>query len=190
MKYQDPLGLATEDTVRTGGARAEAGAAPTRKHRNTASIINLPALISIILCAILWLAAPFLAINILTLDNQPSALQLLMDDVTYIGSLVEDPAFWAAVGSLVGIIVCFLCVIAKKYTGSRVIAALTELPLLIALVHRFLWAADDPGTTLNLLSRSLGIGFWGIALLLLVVVLWGGNKAAVRSGSGSSESNV
>lgn len=131
----------------------------------SSSSINYLCLILLIGCAILWFTAPFIAINLLTLGDQPTALQLVMDDVTYIGELTETSAFWAAIVSIIGILICLISTLASSYTTTRIVAAITELPMLLAMFEMMVWADD-----LEELFEALGLGFWGVFILLLVVV--------------------
>lgn len=116
-------------------------------------------------CAILWLAAPFAAINILTLGNQPTALQIVTDDVIHIGDITESIPFWAAIVSICGIVICCVSTLADADGVTCVVAILSELPLLLVLFDMMGWA-DEAGEFLD----AMGIGFWGIFILLWIVV--------------------
>lgn len=133
---------------------------------------RLICIIALIISAVLWLTSPFIAINLLTLGDQPSALQFITDDITYIGELTESPAFWAAVFSAAGIIACFVCVIAKKGIASRAIAILAEIPMAWVMVCKLRWAEGD----MEYFWDSFGFGFWGIFLLFIVVIIFSGKK--------------
>lgn len=113
---------------------------------------------------ILWFAAPFLAVNLLTLGDQPTAFQLVCHDVTVIGELMETSAFWAALVSAIGIIMCFVGSLASEQKTTRIVAMVTEVPLLVSLLEMASWAYD-----LEEFFECFGIGFWGIAVLLLVI---------------------
>ena len=116
-------------------------------------------------CVILWLAVPFVAINLLTLGDQPTALELVLDDVRYFGELTETAAFWSAIISGVGILFCCLLTIVSEYTTARVVAAITEIFMIFAILEGTKWADDLQG-----LFEFLGVGFWGIFVMLLVIV--------------------
>lgn len=133
--------------------------------------INLICLAAIIICAILWFAAPFLAVNVLTLGNQPSGLQFIMGNTTYPGNLIGLTSFGAAIASLIGIILIFLCTLIKKDNASHIIAILMEIPMLVAFIDLLIWAADDPGDTFSMIIKAVGIGFWGIFALFFIVIL-------------------
>lgn len=133
--------------------------------------INLICLTAIIICAILWFAAPFLAVNVLTLGNQPSGLQFIMGNTTYPGNLVGLTSFGAAIASLIGIILIFLCTLIKKDNASHIIAILMEIPMLVAFIDLLIWAADDPGDTFSMIIKAVGIGFWGIFALFFIIIL-------------------
>lgn len=130
-------------------------------------------LVIILICAVLWLVAPFVAVNLLTVGDQPTALQFITDDILYIGDLADSAAFWAAIGSMIGIIVCFICTLAKKNTATRVMAIITEVPMAFSVVETLNWAGGDVEDVFEI----AGFGFWGILLLMLVVI--------VTSGAGS-----
>lgn len=142
-------------------------------------------LILIIVSAALWVTAPFVAINLLTIGEQPTALQLITDDVTYIGELSESPAFWAAVISLAGIVVCFICIVMGKLYATRIIAIITEIPLMWSLVDTIMWAKNE-GEKIYYIN---GFGFWGILLLLIVVIAFAKNNKleATTTSSDNSE---
>lgn len=135
------------------------------KERSAATIKPIP-LIALIVCAILWLAAPFMAVNLLTMGEQPTALQLVTDDVMMIGEIAETPAFWAAVISIIGIGVCLLFTITKKGIVVRVFSILTDIVLVIAVL-----AMSDFE-----LSDTIGLGYVGIFVLLLVACFTAGRK--------------
>lgn len=150
--------------------------APTPNHNDALASswsINGLCLILLVGCAILWLTAPFVAINLLTLGDQPTALQLVMDDVVYIGELTESTAFWAAIVSIIGIIICLISTLASSYTTTRIVAAITELPMLLAMFEMIAWADD-----LEELFEALGLGFWGVFILLLIVVFTSKSNAS------------
>lgn len=97
--------------------------------------------------------------------DQPTALQLVMDDVTYIGKLTESTAYWAAIASIIGIIICLISTIATANGITCFVSVLTELPLVLALYDMIKWADDAEE-----LFEALGIGFWGVFILLWIVV--------------------
>lgn len=134
------------------------------------SDINYICLVLLIVAAFLGLFAPFGAINYLTMGNQPTALQLIMDDVVYWGEITEAPAYWAAVVAMLGIVVCFIFTVAKRNQATRIVAILTELPLGFLIIQVFSWADD-----IEEIFDVLGIGFWGILLLLLFVACISGD---------------
>ena len=132
-------------------------------------------LIAVIICAFLWLAAPFMAVNRATLDAQPSALQLLINNVTLIGNIVETTAFWAALVSLFGIIICLVCMLAKQNTATRVLSIITSAIMLLILIASIAQAnIDNP-------IRIVGFGYILIFILLIVVSLTCSKKKVVVS---------
>lgn len=143
----------------------------------SSSSINYLCLIFLIGCVIMWCTAPFIAINLLTLGDQPTALQLVMDDVTYIGELTESTAYWAAIASIIGIIICLISTIATANGITRFVAVLTELPLVLALYDMIKWADDAEE-----LFEALGIGFWGVFILLWIVVFASKSDTSATAG--------
>ena len=152
----------------------------------SSSTIRIPSLVVIVICAILWFSAPFVAVNLATLGNQPSALQLITGDFLHIGDLSDLPAYWAAVFSIGGIIVCFICDIVKRFVISRIVAAVAEIPMIPVMVDAYLWADGDMEGPFN----RLGVGFLGIFLLFLVVIFTAGTNHNVRHDTSTSEPSV
>lgn len=140
--------------------------AHTPKARPATKIRPVP-LVALILCVILWLAAPFMAINLLTMGEPPTALQLLTsDDLMFIGEIAETPAFWAAVVSIISIALCLLFVVAKRRIAPRIFAILASLVLIIAV----LMMSDFE------LTETIGFGYVGIFILLMAVCFTAGKK--------------
>lgn len=139
---------------------------------------------ALFLCGVLWLFAPFVAINIITLDEQPSALQIIMDDVTYFGDRTGSPLFWITVISAAGILSSLFCLLIDKATALRIIAAITDILLLRAVVTTWLvdsWRkTEEIGEVIECLRRACGIGFWGIFTLLLFVALFARKETVVK----------
>lgn len=136
-------------------------------------------LVALILCIVLWLFAPFLAINRITLDEQPSALQVVIDDVTYFGERSSSSLFWATVVSLIGIFVGFLCVFIKRGVVLRITAIVTDVYLVYSVIVT--WGFDrwryteDMGVVAEYIIRACGFGYWGILFLLLIVAVFAKN---------------
>ena len=147
------------------------------KNTESSSSINYLCLLLLFWCVIMWSIAPFIAINYYTLGNQPTALQLVMDDVTYLGELTESTAYWAAIASIIGIIICLISTIATANGITRFVAVLTELPLVLALYDIANWADDAEE-----LFEALGIGFWSIFILLWIVVFVGKSDTSATAG--------
>lgn len=135
--------------------------------------INRVCLLLLFGCIILWFTAPFVAINILTLGDQPTALQLIKGDFLYLGELTETVAFWAAIISAVGLIICIIFAFKSAYRTVRTVAIVTELPLVLEMIEMLNWADDAQE-----LFEALGFGFWSILILLFVVICVSGNKKA------------
>ena len=156
---------------------------PTRTYYSTSpqpvARVKSLCLIAIIICAILWFAAPFLAINMVTLSSnsgQPTALQLATGGATAIGDISAE--ICAAVISIIGIVICFFCVLAKKNIATRVIAILTDITLAIVLIDVIsAWQGYAD------ITKVVGIGYIGIFVLLLVVIISSGKSHTVTDQS-------
>ena len=145
---------------------------PNRNNGKKAPKRKIFPMILLVVGLVLWFLAPFAAVNLLTLGDQPTALQIVTDDILYIGELTDTIAFWAAITSGLGLAVCFISVLAAANRAVRIVALLTELPLGWAIFEFTMW---DDGIEEWL--DAFGFGFWGIIILLLLV--------ACTSGSGT-----
>lgn len=130
-------------------------------------------------CAFLWFTAPFIAINILSIGDQPTAFQLVTGDVFVIGDVTQTTAFIAAVASIIGTIVCFISEATSSHNITRAIAIITEIPIGLALFDTLGWFdyVDDFSSVIDV----LGVGFWGIMILFLIVIFLSGNSAKNQS---------
>lgn len=131
--------------------------------------MNVASLIFAVIGLILWFVGPLMAVNIFTLGNQPSAFELLQDDVLHIGDLTESSAYMMALGSIIGLVICLICVFVKSNVGTRIFAALSLVPMLIGFFEVAEWVdeAED-------FLEFFGFGYWGIAVCLLVLLCLGG----------------
>lgn len=132
---------------------------------------NIISLSLTIVALLLWFFAPFMAINILTLENQPTALELLRDDVTYIGDLVKTDTYKIAIAAIIGICICMLGIILKSKIGTRIVAGLTLLPLLKGFLN-----AIQITDNFEDFCMFFGISYWGICVILIIVLILGGKS--------------
>lgn len=139
------------------------------KEAQAQNTINYVALGLTIVCTFLWIVAPFMAVNLWTWGDQPTALELLQGDVWYFGDLSTSLAFLAALTSIIGTAICFVCVLAKSKNATRIAAACTLLPLVGSFFYVARWVDD-----VDEFMGFFGIGYWGIAVCLLMLVFWGG----------------
>lgn len=119
-------------------------------------------LILLFLCTILWLFAPFVAINLLSFYNQPTAFQILSGQTIYLGSIIKSTGFWAAAFSLAAIGTGFITIQNPRRSMARIMGILNELVMGIVLIENFAWMKDG-------LHGYLGAGFWGIFAAFLVL---------------------
>lgn len=149
-------------------ARDAGTSAPASRYEGAAGSsksISFLCMTILIGCAVLWFVAPFIALNLLTFGNQPTAFEIVTGDVLIIGDLHDTTAFWAAAVSIVGIAICFVSEIASAHGITCFFATITEIPLVIAVLDMFDWVAD-----LKDLLDIFGVGFWGIQIMLFVVI--------------------
>lgn len=146
-----------------------------KKEAQSETTVNYVALGLTIVCIILWLVGPFMTVNLFTWGNQPTALELLQDEVLYLGNLSDSTAFQVALASIIGIAICFICVLAKSKNVTRIAAACTLLPLLKGFIDVAQWVDDAEE-----FMEFFGIGYWGIAVCLIVLLFLGG-QAQKRS---------
>jgi len=140
-----------------------------KKEVQAQSTVNYVALGVTIVCIILWLVGPFMTVNLFTWGDQPTALELMQDEVLYLGDLSESTAFQVALASIIGIAICFICVLAKSKNVTRIAAACTLLPLLKGFIDVGQWVDDAEE-----FMEFFGIGYWGIAVCLVVLLFLGG----------------
>lgn len=140
-----------------------------KKETQAQSTVNYVALGLTIVCIILWLVGPFMTVNLFTWGDQPTALELMQDEVLYLGDLSDSTAFQVALASIIGIAICFICVLAKSKNVTRIAAACTLFPLLKGFIDVAQWVDDAEE-----FMEFFGIGFWGIAVCLIVLLFLGG----------------
>ena len=131
--------------------------------------IHFISLALLVVCLALWALPPFMAVNYDTLAAQPTALELLLDDVDYVGELTDALAYWLSIGAVGGLVLCLACVLLKSRIVTRVLAVAALAPLVIAIVNVANWAAD-----VGEFFEFFGIAFWGILVALLAVAVLGG----------------
>ena len=132
-------------------------------------MINFISLALIIACLALWVLVPFMAVNYSTLADQPTALELLLDDVDYVGELTDALAYWMAIVAAAGLVLCLACVLLKSRIVTRILAVGTLVPFVMSIVNVINWAED-----MGDFFEFFGIAFWGVLVTLLVVAVLGG----------------
>ena len=131
-------------------------------------------LIVLVICLILWFAAPFMAVNLLTMGDQPTALQLITNDVMIIGKITETNAFWGAVISLIGLVVCLICTIFKKNAATRVIAIITASIMALLFATMLNSSYYEP-------TDVTGFGYIGIFVLLIITAILSSGKRTMTA---------
>lgn len=114
---------------------------------------NAIQLVAIIICAVLWVFAPFIDLH----GRSVTALEYIFGDVFLsVYHWAYTPIFWAGLVSFFGIIICFVCTLLKANRGTLGFAIAIDAVFLSALPR---YDLDD-----------FGFGFWGIFILLLCVI--------------------
>ena len=121
---------------------------------------NLFGLIATVIAAFLWFSAPFMAINLLTMGNQPTAYQLITGNVFVIGDITGTPAFLAAAISGCGILICFILIMLRQNRAVGILAFITCV--IIGFV------SFEILTSGVRFDEVVGLGYIGIFLLLLL----------------------
>lgn len=142
---------------------------PTPTKEKPGYMINFISLGLLVVCIALWVLMPFMAVNIDTLSAQPTALDVLLDNVAYTGNLTDALAYWMAIVTVTGLVLCVACVVLKSRIVTRILAALTAGTFVVSIVNVAKWAVD-----IREFFEFFGIGFWVILVLLIAVAVLGG----------------
>lgn len=113
---------------------------------------------------LLWLFAPYMAVDLFTFYQQPTAFQIVTNQVAYLGSLFESLAFWASAACLMTFIFGLPRVSDKNHTAAHIFSILAELLMGIALLQNIFWSLQG-------LEGYLGVGYWGQAILFLLIII-------------------
>jgi len=135
--------------------------------------ISILSLILLAICVMAWFSLPFMSINMLTLDDQPTAAELFGEELTEWFDLSDSPAYLTALAVIIGIALAFFCALVGLNNFTRILAFLSEIPLAWGFYQMYLWTEGN-----EFLFGTVGHGFWIIAALLLGVVLFGGKERA------------
>lgn len=143
------------------------------------SDVNWVCLIATAVCALLWLFAPCLQGEVSSGWGRVTKVSISGFDLMKMLSAasqygqqnIEDYVMLAVVAPIIGIIICFICVLVKRPTATRVFAVLTELVLAI-IIFVFLNLANGHSEVL----KVFGFGFWGMIVGLIVVICTAGKK--------------
>lgn len=140
-------------------------------NQSTAHAINFFSLMLIVVCLVAWFSAPFMAINILTLGDQPTALELLQEDVIYIGDLKKTEAYEAAMVSIIGISICAVCVLCESAVFTRVVAACTLYPISKNIIDAMRLVDNSEEV-----QYFFGAAYWIIFASLILILIFGGRR--------------
>lgn len=116
-----------------------------------------------------------MAVNLFTMKNQPTALQLLTGNVPMLGDAAGSDAYLAATVSIIGIAVCLICVFTQKSKLMRVLLRVLAILTVVILAVIFFILSSDYG------SGIVGFGYWGICVLLLVLCFAPRKKTSAKT---------
>ena len=119
-------------------------------------------------CTILWFFAPFMAVNYASVRNQPTAFQVIIGDVWAIGSItVDNPAFYSALVSVIGICLSILFILKNKPKALRITAIIANVVLIIAAYDMMGWSLFRHLSLFDV----IGIGYTGIFILNCILAI-------------------
>ncbi len=141
-------------------------------------------LILLAICAVLWLFTPFFQIGNASRFGNPEFLSL---NAIQVISFVEEVGILIALPPISAVIAIALCIIFTLLSNTKAVK-------ITAIIMESIWALwlglavleatsssgfISPSTVLKLFFSMLGIGFWGIFLLMfaLIAVNWKSKKA-------------
>lgn len=136
---------------------------------------NVMGIALLLICLCLWFSAPFLAINMLTLDDQPTASELFGEELTQYFDLSESPVYWVAIGVMAAVVLGLVFALMGKSGMMRLMALLGELPILWGIWQMYMWTEGN-----QFFMDTMGSGFWGMAILLAAVVVFGSMKRSAE----------
>jgi len=129
--------------------------------------------IAILICVLLWVVAPFMTVSSETMGYQSSGFVMVFYslltcfyDIDKIGTVAATPAFWAALISFIGIVVCFFT-LGKKNMVTRITVLITDTSLAAIFVFIFFQIGENVSSVMDV----VGIGYIGIFAFLFLVYL-------------------
>lgn len=135
--------------------------------------INILNLTILVICVFLWISAPFVAITLFSLGNQPTALQLLTrDNLIVVGKLTETMAFWSSVATLIGIVGCTIGTARKSDKLSRGCGLISLTSMILTFLDVLVWVGGD----IKCVFDALGYGYWIMCVLFLTIIFRSKNE--------------
>lgn len=134
-------------------------------------------------CAALWFLAPFIQL----IGTQFTAFDLVKEagkagTLFHIETAHDFLSLCVILGTIVGVVICLISSLAGSRILTGVVGIITEIPLVIYAVSmyndisKYLGGSD----TIKTIFEFYKVGYWGIALLLLIVIItaFAGRKKA------------
>ena len=134
-----------------------------KKERDKSSIKRTSCLLALISSLVLCFFAPFVAVNLLSFYEQPTAWQIVSNQVPVLGSIYMTTGFWASAFLFITIIVGLVTIRKSKSKMTHVLAIVAEIFMILAFIESLMWYNEG-------LEGYLGFGFWAIAFLLLIII--------------------
>lgn len=136
--------------------------------------MNIICLLALIIAVVVWFKGPFMAVNLLTWGNQPTAYELVTDDVLVIGDLKDTIAYWAPLIGIIAIAICIIAIFFRCGNLARIVSFIAEIPLLLA-IYQATKMVDD----LDEIPEVLGMGFWVVFAVFIIVACFATSKKKV-----------
>lgn len=121
-------------------------------------------ILALVISILLWFFAPYIAVDLFTFYQQPTAFQVVTNQVFYWGSLLESTAFWASAACLVTIALGLATITNKKHPAAHICSIIAELLMLVAFIENVSWMMKG-------LEGFLGVGYWGQVVLFLIIII-------------------
>lgn len=112
---------------------------------------------------ILWFAAPYIAVDLFTFYQQPTAFQIITNRVPHWAPLLESMAFWASAACLLTYVFGLAGIAGRKHKAVHGFAVIAEILMGIALIQNVIWTMEG-------VAGSLGMGYWGQLVLFLIII--------------------
>ena len=124
-------------------------------------------------CAALWFLAPYI-----TLISDHTAFNLVSEaakakTLFKIDGAEDFLSLCAVLGTIVGVVICLIGSLAGARIFTGLVGIITEIPLVIYFVRVYTELSKYVGSSeiFKNITKLFGVGYWGIIILMLVVII-------------------